>query len=56
MIACHLLCHGNFEQVALQIGALYYPDDVFLIDIDDGQNPDLAPLDRFAPMPNVYLV
>ena len=41
MIAYHILCHGNFAQVATLVEALYSTEDTFLIDIDDGQAPDI---------------
>ena len=56
MIAYHILCHGNFDQVALQIAALYDPADTFLIDVDDGQKPDMRPIDRWLKKKNVHLV
>ena len=56
MIAYHILCHGNFDQVALQIAALYDPADTFLIDVDDGQAPDTRPVDRWLKKKNVHLV
>ena len=55
MIAYHILCHANLTQVARQIKALYSPDDVFLIDIDDGKLIDVAPLEPWAVKPNVHI-
>ena len=60
MIAYHILCHGNFAQVARLIEALYTPDDVFLIDIDDGKYCDSTEVDgftsRFARETNVHIM
>lgn len=55
MIAYHILCHANLDQVSRQLAALYSPDDVFLIDVDDGQQPDLQPVDSWLAKPNVRL-
>ena len=55
MIAYHILCHGNFPQVAELVNALYSESDVFLIDIDDGQNPDTKALRQFEGRSNVHL-
>jgi len=54
MIAYHILCHGNFTQVELLIASLYSEDDVFLIDVDDGQKPDLSPIDDWLKRDNVH--
>ncbi len=35
--------------------ALYSAEDVFLIDIDDGQHPDTSAIERFDKLPNVYV-
>ncbi|MFK7892325.1 MAG: beta-1,6-N-acetylglucosaminyltransferase [Granulosicoccus sp.] len=56
MIAYHILCHGNFEQVALLVEALYCEEDTFLIDIDDGNKPNTKPVDHLARRPNVHVV
>lgn len=56
MIAYHILCHGNFKQVALLIDSLYTREDTFLIDIDDGQKPDTRALKKFAGLDNVEIV
>jgi hypothetical protein len=55
MIAYHILCHANLDQVARQIEALYSPEDVFLIDIDDGKPVDTKPLKKWAKKPNVHV-
>lgn len=55
MIAYHILCHANLAQVARQLEALYSPDDVFLIDIDDGKPIDTRPLKPWAAKPNVHV-
>ena len=60
MIAYHILCHGNFAQVARLIEALYTPDDVFLIDIDDGKYCDSTEIDgftsKFARETNIHIM
>ena len=55
MIAYHILCHSNLAQVARQVEALYSPDDVFLIDIDDGIQVEVAPLELWATKSNVHI-
>lgn len=55
MIAYHILCHGNFKQVAMLVDSLFSTDDVFLIDIDDGQKPDLKPLEKYRNRSNVHI-
>ena len=56
MIAYHILCHDNFAQVARLIEALYSEDDVFLIDIDDGNQPDTSAIKALAQRSNVHIV
>lgn len=56
MIAYHILCHENFAQVASLIGSLYRPEDVFLIDIDDGNSPRTTAIERFAKFDNVHII
>jgi len=56
VIAYHILCHDNFAQVARLIDALYSPDDVFLIDIDDGKQPDVSPINALSQKHNVHVV
>lgn len=55
MLAYHILCHGQFQQVALLVDALYSEEDIFLIDIDDGQKPDYSALQEWAEKPNVHI-
>ncbi len=55
MIGYHILCHGNFKQVAQLIESLYHEDDFFLIDIDDGKRPDTAEIEHFASRSNVHI-
>lgn len=55
MIAYHILCHGNFKQVAQLVEALYTPENTFLIDVDDGQQPDTRPIRNWLARPNVHL-
>lgn len=55
MIAYHILCHANLDQVSRQLDALYAKDDVFLIDVDNGKKPNLDPLQGWLAHPNVYL-
>jgi len=56
VIAYHILCHDNFDQVVRLIDALYCADDVFLIDIDDGKDPDTDALEQFALRDNIHIV
>ena len=55
MIAYHILCHNNFPQVAKLLDALYSVDDVFLIDIDDGNAPDTTAIEKFSSRENVHI-
>ena len=55
MIAYHILCHDNFPQVARLIESLYTPSDVFLIDIDDGKNPNTRAIDKWTSRENVHV-
>lgn len=55
MIAYHILCHDNFEQVTRLVDALYTEQDVFLIDIDDGKRPDTSALEVVTDRPNVHV-
>lgn len=55
MIAYHILCHDNFEQVTRLVDALYTEQDVFLIDIDDGKRPDTTALEVVTDRPNVHV-
>ena len=55
MIAYHILCHNNFPQVAKLLDALYSVDDVFLIDIDDGNAPDTTAIENFSSRENVHI-
>lgn len=55
MLAYHILCHANLEQVSRQLDALYSDEDVFLIDVDDGKKPDLTALQPWLERPNVHL-
>ena len=56
MIAYHILCHTNFAQVRQLIESIYSDDDVFLIDVDDGGSPDLAPIKDLCARDNIHLV
>ncbi len=56
MLAYHLLCHGQFKQVAMLLEALYCPDDVFLVDVDNAKQPDTSAIERWLVKPNVHLV
>lgn len=56
MIAYHILCHDNFAQVIRLIDSLYTREDTFLIDIDDGKNPDTRALNALSNRPNVHIV
>jgi len=56
MIAYHILCHDNFTQVLRLVESLYHRDDVFLIDIDDGKNPDTRALVALQSRANVHIV
>ncbi len=56
MIAYHILCHNNFPQVARLMEALYSPEDVFLIDIDDGNKPNTTAIERFGAHDNVHIL
>jgi len=55
VIAYHILCHDNFPQVARLLDALYSADDVFLIDIDDGNSPNTTAIERFRSCDNVHI-
>ncbi|MDC0434819.1 beta-1,6-N-acetylglucosaminyltransferase [bacterium] len=55
MIAYHILCHGNFKQVARLVESLYSKDDIFLIDIDDGKNPKTRAIEKLAKLENVHV-
>lgn len=55
MIAYHILCHANLKQVSRQLAALYSTDDVFLIDVDHGTQPDLRPIEPWLAKSNVRL-
>ena len=55
MIAYHILCHGDFAQVAKLVEALYSKEDTFLIDVDDGQSPNIRPIKHLVKRNNVHL-
>ncbi|MBX2884329.1 MAG: beta-1,6-N-acetylglucosaminyltransferase [Granulosicoccus sp.] len=55
MIAYHILCHGDFKQVARLIESLYSEEDTFLIDIDDGQKPNTRAIASWLKKPNVHV-
>jgi len=55
VIAYHILCHDNFPQVAKLLDALYSADDVFLIDVDDGNSPNTTAIERFMSRENVHI-
>lgn len=55
LIAYHILCHDNFEQVARLLESLYSEDDVFLIDIDDGKKPKTDGLGQWVQRDNVHV-
>lgn len=55
MIAYHILCHGDFKQVARLIESLYSEEDTFLIDIDEGQKPSTKPIASWLKKPNVHV-
>jgi len=55
LIAYHILCHDNFAQVARLLDALYSPEDVFLVDIDDGKKPDTEAIDDWLQRDNVHV-
>lgn len=56
MIAYHILCHDNLSQVVRLLDAVYDRDDVYLIDIDDSNNPDLRVLNALPNRPNVHIM
>lgn len=55
MIAYHILCHGDFKQVARLIESLYSEEDTFLIDIDDGQKPNTKAIETWLNKSNVHV-
>ena len=55
MIAYHILCHCNFTQVAALVEALYSKDDIFLIDIDNGQSPNTRVIKYLLKRGNVHI-
>lgn len=55
MIAYHILCHDNFKQVSRLIESLYSESDTFLIDIDDGKNPNTKPIKKWLEKNNVHV-
>jgi len=54
MLAYHILCHDNYEQVSTLLDSLYSVDDVFLVDVDPGLYGDTEALSQWKKKPNIH--